>query len=35
MIVDIMPVSNPNTFSQAQRIAVAQTELQLAMQAPE
>ena len=33
--VDIMPVSNPNTFSQAQRIAVAQTELQLAMQAPE
>jgi|TARA_R110000787_G_scaffold272411_1_gene379842 hypothetical protein len=33
--VDIMPVSNPNTFSQAQRIAVAQTEMQLAMQAPE
>jgi len=33
--VDIMPVSNPNTFSQAQRIAIAQTELQLAMQAPE
>ena len=33
--VDIMPVSNPNTFSQSQRIAVAQTELQLAMQAPE
>ena len=33
--IDIMPVSNPNTFSQAQRIAVAQTEMQLAMQAPE
>ena len=33
--VDVVPVSNPNTFSQAQRIAVAQTELQLAMQAPE
>ena len=33
--VGILPVSNPNTFSQAQRIAIAQTELQLAMQAPE
>ena len=33
--VDIVPVSNPNAFSQSQRIAVAQTEMQLAMQAPE
>jgi hypothetical protein len=33
--VDVVPVSNPNIFSQAQRIILAQTELQLAMQAPE
>ena len=30
-----MPVSDPNIFSQSQRIALAQTELQMAMQAPE
>tara|TARA_R110002110_G_C13382379_1_gene711202 strand:- start:803 stop:1573 length:771 start_codon:yes stop_codon:yes gene_type:complete len=30
-----MPVSNPNVFSQAQRIVLAQTKLQLASQAPE
>ena len=33
--VDVLPVSNPNTFSQAQRIALAQTKMQLAAQAPE
>ena len=33
--VDVVPVSNPNVFSQAQRIALAQTKLQLAAQAPE
>tara|TARA_R110002049_G_scaffold120240_6_gene274647 strand:+ start:1 stop:1305 length:1305 start_codon:yes stop_codon:yes gene_type:complete len=33
--VDVLPVSNPNIFSQTQRITLAQTELQLAMQAPE
>ena len=33
--VDILPVSNPNTFSQAQRIALAQTKMQLATSAPE
>ena len=33
--VDIVPVSNPNVFSQAQRIALAQTKLQLAGAAPE
>ena len=33
--VDIIPVSDPNIFSQAQRITLAQTEIQLAMQAPE
>ena len=33
--VDIIPVSNPNVFSQAQRIALAQTQMQLAGQAPE
>lgn len=32
--VDVVPVSNPNIFSQAQRIALAQSQLQLAMQAP-
>ena len=33
--VDVIPVSNPNVFSQAQRIVQAQTKLQLAAQAPE
>jgi hypothetical protein len=33
--VDILPVSNPNVFSQAQRITLAQTQMQLATQAPE
>ena len=33
--VDIIPVSNPNAFSQAQRIVLAQTKLQLAGAAPE
>lgn len=33
--VDVVPVSNPNIFSQAQRISLAQTQMQLAMQAPE
>ena len=32
--VDVVPVSDPNIFSQAQRIALAQTGLQLAQQAP-
>jgi hypothetical protein len=32
--VDIIPVSDPNIFSAAQRIAMAQTELQLAQSAP-
>jgi hypothetical protein len=29
--VDIIPVADPNIFSQSQRISLAQTELQLAM----
>ena len=33
--VDILPVSNPNVFSQAQRVTLAQTQMQLATQAPE
>ena len=33
--VDVLPVSDPNVFSQAQRIALAQTKLQLAGAAPE
>lgn len=33
--VDVIPVSNPNVFSQAQRIVLAQTKLQLATQAPD
>ena len=28
--VDIIPVADPNIFSQSQRISMAQTELQLA-----
>ena len=33
--VDVVPVSNPNIFSQAQRIALAQTQMQMAAQAPD
>jgi hypothetical protein len=33
--VDVIPVSNPNIFSQSQRIMLAQTQMQLALQAPE
>ncbi len=33
--IDVIPVSNPNVFSQAQRIALSQTKMQLAAQAPE
>ena len=33
--VDVVPVSNPNIFSQAQRIALAQSQLEIAMQAPD
>jgi hypothetical protein len=33
--VDILPVSDPNIFSMAQRIAMAQTQLQMAQAAPE
>lgn len=33
--VDVLPVSDPNVFSQAQRIALAQTKLELATAAPE
>jgi hypothetical protein len=33
--VDVVPVSNPNSFSQAQRISLAQSQLQMAMQAPQ
>ena len=33
--IDILPVSNPNIFSQAQRIALAQSQLELANQAPD
>ena len=33
--VDVLPVSNPNVFSQSQRIAMAQTKMQLASAAPE
>ena len=32
--IDVVPVSNPNIFSQAQRIALAQSQLELSMQAP-
>jgi len=33
--VDVIPVSNPNVFSQSQRIALAQSKLQLASAAPD
>jgi hypothetical protein len=33
--IDVVPVSDPNVFSQAQRIALAQTKLQLAGAAPD
>jgi hypothetical protein len=33
--VDIIPVADPNIFSQSQRISMAQTELQLAMSNPQ
>ena len=33
--VDVLPVSDPNVFSQTQRIALAQAKLQLAQAAPE
>ena len=33
--VDVIPVSNPNIFSQSQRIMLAQTQMQLAAQAPD
>ena len=32
--IDIIPVADPNIFSQSQRISLAQTELQLAMSNP-
>ena len=32
--IDILPVADPNIFSQSQRITLAQTELQLAMSNP-
>jgi len=33
--IDIIPVSDPNIFSMSQRVAMAQTELQLAQAAPD
>ena len=33
--VDIIPIADPNIFSQTQRISLAQTEMQLAMSAPQ
>ena len=33
--IDVIPVSNPNAFSQAPRITLAQTKLELATKAPE
>jgi hypothetical protein len=33
--VDILPVSDPNIFSMAQRVTLAQTQLQLAQSNPQ
>ena len=33
--IDVLPVSDPNIFSMSQRIALAQTELQLVQSNPE
>ena len=33
--IDILPVADPNIFSQTQRISMAQTELQLAQSNPQ
>ena len=33
--IDIIPVADPNIFSQTQRITIAQTELQMAMSNPD
>jgi hypothetical protein len=33
--IDIVPVADPNIFSQTQRISLAQTELQLAQSNPQ
>ena len=33
--IDVMPVSDPNIFSMSQRIALAQTELQLVQSNPQ
>ena len=33
--IDILPVADPNIFSQSQRISLAQTELQLAQSNPQ
>ena len=33
--IDILPVSDPNIFSMAQRLSLAQTQLQMAQQAPQ
>ena len=33
--VDVLPVADPNIFSMAQRISMAQTELQLAQSNPQ
>ena len=33
--IDVLPVADPNIFSQTQRITMAQTELQLAMSNPQ
>ena len=33
--IDVLPISDPNIFSQTQRITIAQTELQLAMSNPQ
>ena len=33
--IDVLPVSDPNIFSMAQRLSLAQTQLQLAQAAPQ